>query len=323
MDMELTQNFLRGKNPCAMGYRWFVRNNLGGGAALSLLLLLPTLTAEPIPCERTMAMYMPGRKQGQIEAFTGCLPPHQGPYLEWCAGKGHLGRLVSLHRGAEILSLEWQGALCEDGRRLAARDGAAQVVLERDARADLGLHGGGIDGTVHLAPQDGAQAIKALLLARNAKFGGDKPIAIGNAKRVRSLGELLAASDIVSLHVDGRAANKGFFGRAQMEQMKKGSILINLSRGHIVDIEALCEKLADGTISGAGIDGGDAHMPAPQSAQVIQLLTDPGKVLFPVIGRMQQQLPGGGQPQPGGMALEERHRQLLFHAQNLTVDRGR
>lgn len=47
---------------------------------------------------------------------------------------------------------------------------------------DLGLHGGGIDGTVHLAPQDGAQAVKALLLARNAKFGGDKPIAIGNAK---------------------------------------------------------------------------------------------------------------------------------------------
>jgi hypothetical protein len=33
--------------------------------------------------------------------------------------------------------------------------------------------------------------------------------------------------------------------------------------------------------------------PAPQSAQVIQLLTDPGKVLFPVIGRMQQQLAGG------------------------------
>ncbi len=79
-------------------------------------------------------------------------------------------------------------------------------------------------------------------------------LAIGNAKRIRSLDELLASSDIVSLHVDGRAANKGFFGRAEMGQMKKGAILINLSRGHIVDIEALCEKLADGTIAGAGID---------------------------------------------------------------------
>ena len=72
-----------------------------------------------------------------------------------------------------------------------------------------------------------------------------------------------------------------------------------------------------------GIDSGDAHMPPPQSAQVIQLLADPGKVFFPVVGRVQQQLSGGGQPQPGGMALEERHPQLLFHAQNLTVDRRR
>ncbi|MFT0847875.1 phosphoglycerate dehydrogenase [Actinomycetaceae bacterium L2_0104] len=79
-------------------------------------------------------------------------------------------------------------------------------------------------------------------------------LAIGNAKRVRSLDQLLAAADIVSLHVDGRAANKGFFGRDEMEKMKPGAILINLSRGSIVDIEALCDKLADGSISGAGID---------------------------------------------------------------------
>lgn len=62
-----------------------------------------------------MAMYMPGRKQAQIEAFTACLPAHRGPYLEWCAGKGHLGRLVSLHRQAEVLSLELQAPLCEEG----------------------------------------------------------------------------------------------------------------------------------------------------------------------------------------------------------------
>lgn len=80
-------------------------------------------------------MYMPGRKQAQIEAFTGCLPAHQGPYLEWCAGKGHLGRLVSLHRGAEILSLELQRTLCEEGRQLAARDGARMQFVEADAFA--------------------------------------------------------------------------------------------------------------------------------------------------------------------------------------------
>ena len=40
-----------------------------------------------------------------------------------------------------------------------------------------------------------------------------------------------------------------------------------------------------------GIDGGDAHMPAPQPEQIVQLLADPGKVLFPVIGRVQEQPP--------------------------------
>jgi len=79
-------------------------------------------------------------------------------------------------------------------------------------------------------------------------------LTIGNAKRVRSLDELLNQADIVSLHVDGRPSNKGFFSRSQFAQMKKGAILINLSRGSIVDIDALVEKLADGSLAGAGID---------------------------------------------------------------------
>ncbi|MCH7373166.1 methyltransferase [Aeromonas sp. MR16] len=105
------------------------------GQALHALSELDAFLPEPIACTKGMAMYMPGRKQAQIEAFTGCLPPHGGPYLEWCAGKGHLGRLVSLQRGADIISLELQGALCEEGRLLAARDGARMQFIEADAFA--------------------------------------------------------------------------------------------------------------------------------------------------------------------------------------------
>lgn len=109
------------------------------GETLHALSELALFTPEPIQCAKEMALHMPGRKQAQIEAFTGCLPPHQGPYLEWCAGKGHLGRLVSLHRQAEILSLELQGPLCEEGRRLAARDGARMHFVQADAfAADAG-----------------------------------------------------------------------------------------------------------------------------------------------------------------------------------------
>ncbi|MGY3858001.1 methyltransferase [Aeromonas intestinalis] len=105
------------------------------GAELHALSELDPFIPEPITCGKGMAMYMPGRKQAQIEAFVGTLPAHQGPYLEWCAGKGHLGRLVSLHRGAEVTSLELQGQLCEEGRALATRDGARMQFVKADAFA--------------------------------------------------------------------------------------------------------------------------------------------------------------------------------------------
>ncbi|ERH15050.1 putative phosphoglycerate dehydrogenase [Actinobaculum sp. oral taxon 183 str. F0552] len=79
-------------------------------------------------------------------------------------------------------------------------------------------------------------------------------LAIGNAARVRSLSQLLAASDIVSIHVDGRPSNKGFFGKDRIAEMKRGAILINLSRGSVVDVDALRERLADGSLGGAAID---------------------------------------------------------------------
>ena len=79
-------------------------------------------------------------------------------------------------------------------------------------------------------------------------------LAIGNAKRVRSLDQLLSQADVVSIHVDGRPSNAGFFGREELEQMKPGAFLINLSRGSVVDIDALAEKLENGSIAGAGID---------------------------------------------------------------------
>ena len=109
-------------------------------------------------------------------------------------------------------------------------------------------------------------------------------LAIGNAKRVRSLDELLSRADIVSLHVDGRPSNAGFFGRQQFEQMKPGAFLINLSRGSIVDIEVLAEKLADGSIAGAGIDVFPEEPDANGDPFESPLTTLPNVVLTPHIG---------------------------------------
>lgn len=109
-------------------------------------------------------------------------------------------------------------------------------------------------------------------------------LALGNARRVRSLDELLSSSDVVSLHVDGRRANKGFFGRAQFAQMKHGAIFLNLSRGSIVDVEALIEKLDDGTLIGAGIDVYPEEPNANGEVFTSELAKYPNVILTPHIG---------------------------------------
>lgn len=79
-------------------------------------------------------------------------------------------------------------------------------------------------------------------------------LALGNAKKCSSLKELLALSDVVSLHVDGRASNKNIIDADAFESMKPGVIFLNLSRGHVVDIEALVANLKNGKIHGAAVD---------------------------------------------------------------------
>ena len=77
---------------------------------------------------------------------------------------------------------------------------------------------------------------------------------LGNASQARSLEALLAAADIVSLHVPETAATQNMIGAAQIAQMKKGAILINASRGTVVDIDALAAALRERHLSGTAID---------------------------------------------------------------------
>jgi D-3-phosphoglycerate dehydrogenase len=79
-------------------------------------------------------------------------------------------------------------------------------------------------------------------------------LAIGNARRCDSLEELLSNVDVVTLHVDGRADNRGFFGAAEFAHMRPGSLFLNLSRGFVVDHLALAEHIRDGRLAGAAVD---------------------------------------------------------------------
>ena len=70
-------------------------------------------------------------------------------------------------------------------------------------------------------------------------FGIEEKLALGNAHRCDTLNELLEQSDAVTLHVDGRKSNTGFFGEDQFAHMKQDAIFINLSRGFVADLGAI------------------------------------------------------------------------------------
>lgn len=77
---------------------------------------------------------------------------------------------------------------------------------------------------------------------------------LGNAKQVGTLNELLNLADVVSLHVPETEATKWMMGPEQFAQMKQGSILLNASRGTVVDIDALANVIRSGKVIGAAID---------------------------------------------------------------------
>lgn len=79
------------------------------------------------------------------------------------------------------------------------------------------------------------------------------------------LAELLATSDVVSLHLPLSDATRHLIGAAELASMKKSAILINTARGGLVDEAALAAALRDGTIAGAGFDVLSKEPPVPDN----------------------------------------------------------
>ena len=77
---------------------------------------------------------------------------------------------------------------------------------------------------------------------------------LGNTRQVPSLNGILSSSDVVSLHVPENSSTQNMIGADQLAQMPSSSILINASRGTVVDIDALAAALESGALGGAGID---------------------------------------------------------------------
>lgn len=79
-------------------------------------------------------------------------------------------------------------------------------------------------------------------------------LALGNARAAGSLPELLARADAVTLHVPDTPATRGLIGAPELAAMRAGAVLINASRGSVVDVEALVAALRSGHVGGAALD---------------------------------------------------------------------
>ncbi|EKE69934.1 phosphoglycerate dehydrogenase [Gallaecimonas xiamenensis] len=140
----------------------------------------------------------------------------------------------------------------------------------------------GIIGYGHIGTQLG---VLAETLGMNVIFYDiESKLTLGNARQVASLGELLSQADVVSLHVPETASTRNMMGTAELEQMKRGAILINASRGTVVDIDALAAALESKHLAGAAIDVFPVEPKGNDEAFVSPLQAFDNVILTPHIG---------------------------------------
>jgi D-3-phosphoglycerate dehydrogenase len=110
----------------------------------------------------------------------------------------------------------------------------------------------GLLGYGHIGAQVGLMA--EALGMKVVFFDKTKKLPLGNAKPCEDMGDLLAQSDFVSVHVPAAPGGRALIGEKELAQMKEGAAILNLSRGSLVDLNALRDSIESGHLSGAALD---------------------------------------------------------------------
>jgi len=138
---------------------------------------------------------------------------------------------------AAVAAGRWPRAMLSQGHEIAGKT--------------LGLVGFGSIGQVTAAK---ANALGLRVVAFDPGVPADDPAWARHGTERVDLDALLAASDVVSLHVPLVEATRGLLGAGRLARMKKGSVLVNTARGGIVDEAALAKALQEGHLAGAALD---------------------------------------------------------------------
>lgn len=183
----------------------------------------------------------------------------------FCIGTDQVDLDAAARRGVAVFNAPFSNT------RSVAELTVAEVIMlaRRAAQRSMELHHGrweksakgcmevrrktiGIIGYGHIGPQVGLLAES--LGMRVVFYDIVKKLPLGNARQLNTLDELLKMSDFVTLHVPDTPQTRGMIGEEQVKLMPDDSYLLNLSRGSVVNIDALRQALASGHLAGAAID---------------------------------------------------------------------
>ncbi len=154
----------------------------------------------------------------------------------------------------------------------------------KDAKGSHELRGKtlGIVGYGHIGSQ---VSVLAEALGMRVLFYDIEPkLPLGNAFGTETLAALLKASDIVTLHVPDTPQTINLMTRQRIRLMKKGSILLNLSRGKVVDLNALRDEIMSGHLKGAAVDVFPSEPKSKDERFTCPLQNLPNVILTPHIG---------------------------------------
>ena len=140
----------------------------------------------------------------------------------------------------------------------------------------------GIVGYGHIGTQTGvlAESLGMQVIYHDV----ETKLTLGNARAAGGLGDLLERSDIVTLHVPETAQTQNMIGAAELARMKAGAVLINASRGTVVDIDALAASLRSGHLAGAAVDVVPIDPKGNDDAFVSPLIGMDNVILTPHVG---------------------------------------
>ena len=189
-------------------------------------------------------------------------------------GIDHVGLTACKQRGVEVRNCAGYSDVSVAELTLGLTIDVLRRVVEADAAVRGGQTSAGLTGSEICGKTVGIVGCGKIGCAAGRLFRAFGARVLGYARHEHaeiaeagieqvSLEQLLAESDIVSLHMPLNDATRKTFGAEQIAQMKDGAVFINCARGAIVDNDALAEALNDGKLAGAGIDVFDMEPPIP------------------------------------------------------------